>query len=140
MKISLDTNVILDTIQDRAGKEHAERIMQMSDDDKFIRCYTSFLTMANTAYVLRKGRTKDQVISLLRESSSMCHVLSMYDTHFFSALKIDTPDFEDALQIACAESKECDVIITHDTKHFRGYTCIPVYTPEEFLSRCEGLS
>lgn len=140
MKIYLDTNVILDTIQDRAGKEDAERIMQMADDDNSIRCYTSFLTMANTAYVLRKGRTKEQIISLLRESSSKCNVLSMYDTHFYSALKIDSPDFEDALQIACAESKECDVIITHDTKHFRGYTCIPVYTPEEFLMKCKGIS
>lgn len=54
---------------------------------------------------------------------------------YYNALKSDCPDFEDALQIYCADDGNCDVIVTRDKKHFDAYTDIPVYTPKEFIKK-----
>ena len=47
-----------------------------------------------------------------------------------------SPDFEDSLQIMCAEEKLCDVIVTDNAGHFRDFTDIPVLTPADFLAQC----
>lgn len=137
MKIFLDTNIVADWLFGREGQASAEKVISIGNLP-FNGVYTSVLSMSNIAYLTRKGHDYDYVRAQMHRVSSCCNILTYCD--FYSALKNASPDFEDAVQIACAEGKTCDVIITHDTKHFRGYTCIPVYTPEEFLSRCEGLS
>ena len=62
----------------------------------------------------------------------------MNDMCYYDALRSDNPDFEDALQISCADYGNCDVIVTRDTKHFDAYTDIPVYTPKEFLDKLQA--
>ena len=59
----------------------------------------------------------------------------MSDMFLYDALRSDCPDFEDALQIACAEADNCDFILTSNIRHFQRYTRIPVYTPAEFLEK-----
>lgn len=66
-----------------------------------------------------------------------CKILQMNDFQVYQALKNQTPDFEDALQIACADLEVCDFIITNNKKHFEGFTYIPVFTPDEFIERVQ---
>ena len=51
------------------------------------------------------------------------------------ALKSDCPDFEDALQIACAESNTVNILVTNNKKDFERFTDLPVYTSKEFVMR-----
>ena len=55
-RIFLDTNIIVDFILERDGAENAANILQLGEDRK-IELAVSFLTMANTAYIARKGHT-----------------------------------------------------------------------------------
>lgn len=135
IKIFLDTNIVADWLFGREGEGLAEELLSFGNMP-LNAVYTSVLSMSNLAYLSRKGHDSSYVLAQMNKVSAFCNILN--DCDFYSALKIGSPDFEDSLQIACAESKACDVIITHNIKHFRGYTCIPVYTPEEFLSKCEG--
>ena len=136
MKIFLDTNVLLDLVQDRDGADAAQRIVTIGRENEWTRLYASFLSMANMAYILRK-RPVDEVKDCLSQLYRLLVVLPMNDTQLMTAIRnCSSPDFEDALQIMCAEDKGCDVIVTNNPTHFRDFTDIPVLTPDEFLAQC----
>lgn len=131
-KIFLDTNVILDFVLHRDGEIQAMDILQMGEDEKISLC-TSFLSMANIAYILRKLPQKElyRMLSLL---TSMFDVLPMTKEYFTKALQIENVDFEDVLQYVCAKENKCDVIVTSNKKHFL-FSEVQICSPNEFLSR-----
>ena len=130
-KIFLDTNVILDLlIPGREGKDAAQGLLDLREayPDR-IRLHLSFLSVADIAYVLRKHLPASEIKATLQALLKTCQAIGMTDLFLHDA------DFEDALQIACAETDFCDFILTSNTRHFQGYTRIPVMTPAEFLAR-----
>ena len=76
--IFLDTNVIVDFILERDGAENAANILQLGEDRK-IELAVSFLTMANIAYIARKGHTQEQLYSIMSDLSAMFKTLPMDD-------------------------------------------------------------
>ena len=132
-KVFLDTNVILDCyLPDRPEREASNKIMTISSDAE-CRLYFSVLSLANISYILRKRFGKEAATERIKELFNNINVLPMSDMDVYYALRSDSPDFEDALQISCADAKDCDCIITHNARHFKGYTPMPVFTPAEFL-------
>ena len=129
--VFLDTNVILDFVTQRDGYENACDIFQLGED-KVVSLCVSFLTMANTAYVARRGRTKDELYGLMEGLTEMFEVLQMNQEQLRSSLAIIAADFEDVLQYICALYHNCDVIVTNNTKHFK-FSKIQVLTPKEVL-------
>lgn len=139
MKTFIDTNVILDLyFPDRGGQIEAAQIVDLARKDQQIRVYISILSVANTAYSLRKRVGKEESVKCMKELFHSVNTLPMSDMCYYNALKSDCPDFEDALQIFCADDGNCDVIITRDKKHFGAYTDIPIYTPKEFIAKLEA--
>ena len=131
-KVFLDTNILLDFVTGREGVEDASCILQLGEEKK-ICLTTSFLTMANVAYVARKGRIQAELYELLQGLSEMMEILTMDEKQFQEALSIASTDFEDVLQYICAKTFECDLIITRNKKDFK-FSTIKVLSPEEFLS------
>lgn len=138
-KIFLDTNVILDLyIPGREGKTAAQTLLDLKESaGGSLRLYLSFLSVAHIAYVLRKHYDSIRMKELLRELLHFCDVLSMSDISLFDALDAPCPDFEDALQISCAEIKECDFLLTSNLRHFQGNTWMTVLTPAQFLNNLQ---
>ena len=139
-KLFLDTNVILDLyIPGREGKEAARTLLDLRDaSEDNIRLYLSFLSVANIAYVLRKHYDKARMKEIIRELFHFCDVLSMSDSSILDALDSPCPDFEDSLQLSCAEMKECDFLLTSNLRHFQGSTWMTVLTPAQFLEKLQG--
>ena len=133
MKIFFDTNVILDIVLQREDEYNVKKIVEISRQNEFVRIYASYLTIANMAFILRKTGISI-VRDCIRSVSRWCNILSCGDMQIRDALSNSSPDFEDSLQIMCAEENMCDVIITRNPAHFRKYTEIPVLSPEEFAS------
>lgn len=131
-KVFLDTNILLDFITEREGVEEASSILQLGEEGQ-IGLTTSFLTMANVAYVARKGRNQADLYELMRGLSEIVEVLKMDEKQFQEALSIISTDFEDVLQFVCAKTFECDVIVTRNKKDFK-FSTIRILSPEEFLS------
>ena len=129
-KIFLDSNVILDSILHREGYEAVDQILQYGANHWVKNC-TSALSFANIAYILRKSLKGDELYDAHKTLFKYISVLPMEDMLIYNALRFGVPDFEDSLQIACADMEGCDLIITRDKKHFQGLP-LPVYTPEEF--------
>ena len=132
MKVFLDTNVILDLILRRSGWQDIAKILQAASDDTSIYLEMSILSVANIAYILRK-QPRNIIIGIIRDISRKINVLDLSSSSIYSLERIDSPDMEDCFQIHSAESVWCDVIITNNTHHFKGYTEIPVMTPKEFI-------
>ena len=131
MKVFLDTNVLLDFEMGRDGIEEASEIFQMGEDGRLDLC-VSILTMANTAYIARKGRTKEKLREDLSLLSSMVRILPMDSEQWLAALALNAGDLEDALQYECAKAAACDYIVTRNTRDF-GFSPIDVLTPKELL-------
>lgn len=133
MKIFLDTNILLDFVTERTGVEEACDILQLGEEGR-VNLSTSYLTMANTAYVARKGRTREELYAVLAGLTEMMQVLSMDEIQLQQAIAQPVTDFEDMLQYVCATAHKCDAIITRNKKHFT-FSQIPVYSPDEFLAK-----
>ena len=141
LRLFLDTNVLLDILLERTGYEPMLDILQMGSEGRASLC-TSYLSMANIAYVLRKEYRGGILLPTLKQISSLVEVLPMDNDQLQKAILLSGPDFEDILQAVCASAAGCQVIITHNTKHFAihrglaGNWSLPeAITPEEFLQR-----
>ncbi len=135
-KVFLDTNVILDFILERDGADDAADIFTLGEEKKAELC-VSFLTMANTAYVVRRGHTKEELYAFMTDLSAMVRTLSMTENQLTEALQCVETDFEDVLQYVCAKDNDCDVIVTRNARHFR-FSDLIVLTPKEFLSQLQA--
>ncbi len=133
-KVFLDTNVILDSVLTRENNLSATAILTASDN-KGIECYVSFLTVANAAYTLKKGRTAKEMREFLKDTFDGITVLPMDDTQLQLAYEVEAPDFEDVLQYECAKSAQCDVIVTSNTKHFKFMEDVDVVSTVDFAEQ-----
>lgn len=102
MKIFLDTNILLDFVTERTGVEEACDILQLGEEGR-VNLSTSYLTMANTAYVARKGRTREELYAVLAGLTEMMQVLSMDEMQLQQAIAQPVTDFEDMLQLCMCE-------------------------------------
>lgn len=136
MKIFLDTDIVLNHMQE---SERMGRFLTFIKESTDNRIYVSCLTMADVACILRGQYTGAELNILFRSFISECNVLPMTEMQLYDALRCSnpSPDFRDGLQVMCAESGGCDVIITHNVDHYRPYTDIPAITPEDFISHCQ---
>lgn len=136
MRVFLDTNIILDCIiPEREHRKAAMQVLSMAKNSNVKLCISS-LTIANCAYILRKFCDRDSMRTILQKVCEICMVLPVNDTQIYLALKNDSPDYEDAIQMSCADLEACDCIITHNSKHFRAFSTMPAYTASEFIEGC----
>lgn len=132
-KVFLDSNVILDALLCREGKEAANSILSAGQSGQ-IRLCTSMLSFANIAYILRKYFRGEELRAMLKDIAGNIKVLPMGDQVVYDALDHWGPDFEDVLQYVCADCALCDCIITSDIRHYPD-SALPVFTPQEFTFR-----
>jgi predicted nucleic acid-binding protein len=129
--VFLDTNIILDIVLNRNEfVADARKILELYDEDG-LDLYTSALSIANVAYVVKKlGKNHIEVV---RQLLTWFSLIDLTRNHFEYSVASRFKDFEDGLQyFAAREIKGLDYIITRDTYGFRE-SGIPVVTPKEFL-------
>lgn len=134
MSVFLDTNVFLDQLLRRAGMDTAEKILDLGRERR-LRICLSALTVVNVAYFMRKTEPLEKIKKVFSEWLDCFVILPDIDMDVYGSIRSGNPDFEDAMQISCADSGRVDAIVTNNKKHFSQYTDIPVYTPDEFLAK-----
>lgn len=134
-RVFLDTNVVLDAvIPSRINYQSANLILSACDYGEIEGC-VSILTVANTAYILKRGRTQKQMVSLLRACLAGLLILPMDGTQLLHAYTVDAPDFEDILQYECAKAADCERNVTSNTKHFRFCKDIDVISTIDYAKK-----
>lgn len=130
-KVYLDTNVMLDYLEQRRFSEDAKTIFKLSLKGKFL-LYASLLSFVNISYI-RRSHSVDEIYSDLNRLRRMMNVVPINDVQLDAALSNKIKDFEDNIQFQCAKAAGCDVIVTNNTKDFDGLNGIDVMSSEDFL-------
>lgn len=136
MKISrvfLDANILLDMIDRDRGRIDRTRHLLAKMLEEGVVLYTSCDILSNIYYVARKQLPKQQLIEEMLRIIEIFEIVEINKTMAKSALlkNLEAPnlDFEDLLQRACAETTDCDLIVSNDKRFVQGN--IPVLSTTE---------
>lgn len=129
-RVFLDTNILIDYIQARAGGNDAKQLLMRGRDGEVTLC-ASFLTFANMAYILDG---KADVYEFFAMLTGFITVLPMDSDQLQAALARRAKDFEDMLQYQCAKVAGCDIIVTGNKRHFKDFCDLPLMTANELLA------
>lgn len=130
MRVLIDTNVVLDFLQERKPfVENAARLFERIDTGE-IEGFIAATTITNIYYIIRRvaGRVvaQDAIAQVLLDLNICAVNLEILE----QALALNFEDFEDAVQYACAVAYNVDAIVTRDASGFVSAE-IPVVLPED---------
>ena len=131
MKVFLDTNVLIDFVDNREKREYAKQIIEWGAQGE-ITLLASYLTYANMAFILRH-RSREEKYRLLREARRHIIVVAPTVEQLDYALVHEVRDFEDLLQYQCALEADSDVIVTNNPDDYEEFCQLPFFTSEDFV-------
>jgi predicted nucleic acid-binding protein len=130
MRVLLDTNVALDVLLSREPWLEDSQALWLAADDGLLSACVSATSLNDIYYVARKVAD----VPRARQSVKLCldafEVLAVDRAALERAQQLTGPDFEDNLQIACAEAAGLDAIVTRDTAGYAEST-VAVLSPRE---------
>ena len=134
MKILIDTNVILDVLCDRTDfVESSSKIWKLCEVEK-IDGYISALSIPNIVYILRKELTPEKTQQIIEQLLMIFHIADLKSSDIRKAANMKTSDYEDAIQMVCAQRMKVDFIVTRNIKDFIE-SKVPAMKPDELLER-----
>jgi predicted nucleic acid-binding protein len=135
-RLLVDTNVVLDVLLDRQPHAKASVAVWASIEAGGCEGYLSAHTITTVHYLIQRelgaSRTKHLVALLLR----VFRIAGVDGIVLEQALRLPVADFEDAVTAAAGQASGCDVIVTRDSKGFRG-SPVRAIAPEAILPMLE---
>jgi predicted nucleic acid-binding protein len=133
MKIMIDTNVIIDVYQNRAGfAENSGKILKLSENRKLTGFITAS-TITDIYYILgRHIKDREQLKQLVQKLLTAVTLADVLANDVTGSFAMAMPGFEDALLAQCAKRLRADYIVTRNPKDFKDAP-IPPITPDIFL-------
>ena len=135
-RIFLDTNILIDYIDNRAGADAAEQLFACGFSGEAL-LFASSLTFANMAYII-KGRTQEEKYDALKQMAGVVEILDLGKREVMAAIAQPVKDFEDMLQYQCAKAAGCDYIVTNDRRHYE-FSDIPHFSSEDFVKQIDDI-
>jgi predicted nucleic acid-binding protein len=133
MTVLLDTNVIMDALQERQPFDvEAKEILLRAQNGEFT-CYFTANAATDIFYLYSKARDMKSARQVMNFLLATYKIVSLTHEDCISAMSIPIEDFEDALVSACAKKVEADYIISRDEKFLRDNSLVKVIEPKEFL-------
>ena len=134
MVLLIDTNVLLDILQNRKPfYDAAYRVIKLCAENR-ARGYIAFHSVSNLWYILREFSANAKREKL----RDICNILTVCTTGHHEVLQAldntNFKDFEDCLQDECALSVHADYIITRNVGDFSN-SRVKAITPADFLER-----
>jgi predicted nucleic acid-binding protein len=118
MRVFIDTNVVLDFLQEREPfVEDAAKLFEKIDAGE-VEGFIAATTVTNIYYIVRKaagvGAAQDAIAQILMD----LHICAVDRGILEQAIALNFQDFEDAVQCACAMAHGVDTIVTRDASGF----------------------
>ena len=135
-RVFLDTNILIDYIDNRAGADDAEQIFACGFSGEAL-LFASSLTFANMAYII-KGRPQEEKYDALSQMAGVVEIIDLRKQEVMAAIANPVKDFEDMLQYQCAKAADCDFIVTNDRRHY-DFSDIPHFTSADFVEQIDEL-
>ena len=137
MRVLIDTNIVLDFLQEREPfVENAARLFERIDAGE-IEGFIAATTITNIYYIVRRAAgmviAQDAITQVLTD----LNICAVDRDILEQALALNFQDFEDAVQYACAVVQNVDAIVTRDVSGFMSAE-ISVVLPEEIDTISSG--
>jgi predicted nucleic acid-binding protein len=130
MRVLIDTNVVLDFLQEREPfVENAARLFERMDAGE-LEGFIAATTITNIYYIVRRIAGRVVAQDAIAQVLSDLNICAVDQEVLEQALALGFEDFEDAVQYICAVVHNVDVIVTRDVSGFVNAE-IPVVLPEE---------
>lgn len=134
MKVLIDTNVILDVLCGRAEfLEASSRVWKYCEVNK-LSGSISALSVPNIVYILRKELDPDRTKEIIDQLMLIFDVAELTAEDLRKAAEMKSADYEDAVQMCCAERINADFIVTRNIRDFVS-SPVPAVKPSELLER-----
>jgi predicted nucleic acid-binding protein len=139
MRALFDTNIVLDVFLERAPfVGEAKLLWQQIDDGKL----TGFLpasVLTDIFYIIRKLAGQQKAAEAVRICLDTFAMVPVNTEIIQKAIGMTGTDFEDNVQIACAEHEQLDAIITRDKAGFK-YSSVQAFTAGELLAQLGNIA
>ncbi len=134
MTVLLDTNIIMDALQERQPFDiAAKKILLLGQSGKIDCCFT-----ANAAtdifFLYSKARNMKEANAALGFLLNTYKVVPITQADCLKALTLPNEDFEDSLVEVCAKSINADYIVSRDEEFTRIASGVKVIKPDELIS------
>lgn len=130
----LDVNVLLDVLADRdPWADPSARVLGHVERGGATGAVAAH-TITTVYYLLAAHRDRTVARQKTRLLLRLVDVVPVDEDRLLQALDLPMSDYEDAVQVACAEKAGCDVIVTRNGDDFRG-TDLEVLSPVDLLAR-----
>lgn len=118
MKILIDTNIILDVLLNRKPfVNKSVRIFEYAEKGR-VEGFITSNSVTDIVYILRKAYSMEEIRKNLLVMFGFIKILNVAAIDIMNALKMDVPDFEDAIIMQCAKQANLDLIVTRNKKDF----------------------
>ena len=131
-KLLLDVNIILDVAFDREPHTEASKKVLGLVEAKRAAGYLSAVSYPILHYFLKKDLGRHEAMNFLSEFLRLFRTAAVDEAVIADAMMREDGDFEDNIQIVCAEKIKADYIVTRNTVHFKKSE-IQALTPAEYL-------
>ena len=137
MKITIDTNIVLDVLAKREPFfEQSRAVLQQITLGNADGTLTAN-SITDIYYILRKLLDRDTLRTALRNLMELLEILEVNADSCLCALNLSMTDYEDALLAHCAKKAKADYIVTRNIKDFKE-SPVPAISPDELLERLEN--
>lgn len=133
-KVLIDANICIDAaLYRKPFVDNALKIIERSQFGDFsgIVAAHSFDTIF---YLLRSDLSNEQIYNFFRELRKAFDVADVSQSVIDNALRLNWPDFEDAIHYEAARLAGCQAIITRNGKDF-SKSELPILSPNQFLKQ-----
>lgn len=129
LRVLVDTNVVLDQLLRREPWfSQAQPFWQARDTGQLV-AYLPASVLTDIYYIGRKEVGHEQARAAVARCLREFGVVPVYRAVLDAAMALPGPDFEDNVQIACAQLARLDLIVTRNTRDFR-HSPIAAVEPE----------
>jgi predicted nucleic acid-binding protein len=131
-KVFIDADVLLDVFLEREP-HHTMALRLLTDLRRTdTNSFTSPVVLANMNYILSKAKGREYSVGKLRSLRRMVGIVPIDEGMVDAALAAPHRDFEDSLQLHCAEENGIGTLITRNVKHYpKGR--LRITSPAEYL-------
>ena len=134
MTVLLDTNIIMDALQERQPFDIEAKEILIRAQNKEFDCLFTANAAADIFYLYSKARDIKSAISAMDFLLNHFGVVSVTHEDCKAALLLSIEDFEDALLVVCAQKAGTDYIVTRDDKLLSATSPVKLVNPKDFLN------
>ncbi|GAG86807.1 unnamed protein product [marine sediment metagenome] len=135
--IFFDVNIFVDVLSGRKGFKSSIKLIDLVRNNK-IKGFISSLTVPLLWFVLKSMVGSIKAQNDISDIIKGFNIVNLDKTILNNSFKIKMNDFEDVIQYCSAMEGNCKTIITRNTKDFKNFKNVSIFTPEEYLIK-EGI-